>query len=115
MLKRFIKTKLHGLTITEADIIYEGSIGIDSDILKKSKLYPGQFVLVANINNGERFNTYIIEESKGSKKVTLNGAAARLGTIGDRIIIMAEELLEKSEIENFKMDIFHFDENNNII
>ncbi|MBN2363139.1 aspartate 1-decarboxylase [candidate division WOR-3 bacterium] len=115
MLRRFVKVKLHGLKVTEANLAYTGSIGIDSEILKKASLMPGEMVLVANLNNGERFQTYIIEEEPFSGEVKLNGAAARLGLPNDRLIIMSEVLLSMEEIDSFEMTVLKFDGDNRLI
>lgn len=84
-----LKSKLHQACITHADVDYEGSFGIDSELMKAVGIYPYEKVLVANINNGSRLETYVIPEPFGSRRMVLNGAAARLGSVGDRIIIMA--------------------------
>lgn len=115
MLRRFVKVKLHGLKVTEANLDYTGSIGIDSEILKKACLMPGELVHVANLNNGERFQTYIIEEKPFSGEVKLNGAAARLGVPNDRLIIMSEVLLSGEEVDNFEMTVLKFDGDNRLI
>ncbi len=112
MLRRFVKVKLHGLRVTETNLDYTGSIGIDSEIIKKAGLRPGEFVHVANLNNGERFQTYLIEEKPFSREVKLNGAAARLGVQRDRLIIMSEIYLTDDEIDGYKMDVLRFDEEN---
>lgn len=115
MLRKFVKSKLHGLKITEANLEYEGSLGIDLDVLDAADLFPGELILVANLNNGIRFNTYLIAEDRGSGKVTLNGAAARLGNIGDRIIVMNEILLNENEIDKYNMKVLHFNDRNEIV
>lgn len=84
-----LKSKLHQACITHADVDYEGSFGIDAELMKAVGIYPYEKVLVANINNGSRLETYVIPEPFGSRRMVLNGAAARLGSAGDRIIIMA--------------------------
>lgn len=115
MFRKFVRVKLHGLKVTEANLEYTGSLGIDSEILKKASLKAGEMVLVANMNNGARFYTYLIEEKPFSREVKLNGAAARLGLPDDRLIVMCEALLGDDEIENFKMNVFRFDGDNNLI
>ena len=84
-----LKSKLHQACITDADVMYEGSLGIDTELMDSVGLYPYEKVLVANINNGHRLETYVIPEAEGSRRIVLNGAAARLGSAGQRIIIMS--------------------------
>lgn len=84
-----LKSKLHQACITDADVMYEGSLGIDTDLMGAVALFPYEKVLVANLNNGSRLETYVIPEHAGSRRIVLNGAAARLGAVGDRVIIMS--------------------------
>lgn len=115
MLKEYLKAKIHDATINEANLNYTGSIEIDEEIMKASNIKEFEKVLIANINNGNRFETYVIKGKFGEKKIGLNGAAARLGEIGDRIIIMSFALLDEKEEENFKPQIVFLDKENNII
>lgn len=94
MLIEMIRAKLHQARVTEADLNYEGSIGIDTDLLAEAGMYPYEKVLVVNIENGARLETYIIPAAAGSREVSLNGAAARLAQVGDRLIIMAFTYLQ---------------------
>jgi aspartate 1-decarboxylase len=87
MLIKLLKSKLHKLTITEADLDYEGSIEIDSDLLEAANIVPYKAVWVWNCNEGSRLMTYALPAPSGSKRVCLNGAAARLGMKGDKIIV----------------------------
>lgn len=84
-----LKSKIHLATVTGVDVSYEGSIVIDADLMDEVDLLPYEKVLVANLNTGDRFETYVIRGQRGSGAVELNGATARLGQIGDRIIIFA--------------------------
>ena len=84
----FLNAKLHRMLITEADLDYVGSITIDSDLLDMSGILPGERVLVADLESGTRFETYVMEGQKGSGVICVNGAAARLVHTGDRVIIM---------------------------
>jgi len=88
-MRTVLRSKLHRATVTEADPDYQGSITIDADLLRAADLAIYERVLVANIANGERFETYVIAGPAGSGVIGLNGAAARLGTVGDLVIIMA--------------------------
>src|SRR5262245_36577504 len=89
MLLTMLKSKLHRATVTGADLDYEGSIAIDRDLLDLSGILPHERVDVFNINTGGRFTTYAIEAPRGSRDVTVNGAAARLVQPGDKVIIVA--------------------------
>jgi aspartate 1-decarboxylase len=97
-----LKSKIHNATITDKKIEYEGSITIDSEILEKAKILPYEKVLVVDITNGERFETYIIQGKRGSKEFCVNGAAARLVEIGDKIIVMAFGIFSEEEAKNYK-------------
>ena len=84
-----LKSKIHGATLTGTDLDYEGSITVDQDLLEKADILPSEQVHVLNINNGQRFVTYAIAAPRGSGTVLLNGPAARLGSVGDRVIIIS--------------------------
>lgn len=89
-MQRFmLKSKIHRATLTGTDLDYEGSITIDQNLLEKADILPAEQVHVLNINNGQRFVTYTISAPRGSGTVLLNGPAARLGTIGDKVIIIS--------------------------
>lgn len=109
-----LHSKIHRARVTQSNINYEGSITIDKSILKKANLIQGQKVEIANINNGERFSTYIIEGDENSKCICINGAAARMVQVGDEIIIMAYAMYDISELADYKCTILLFDEFNNI-
>src|SRR5690606_30176434 len=89
MLLTMLKAKLHRATVTGADMHYEGSIGIDKDLLDASGILPHEQVDVLNINTGGRFTTYVIAAPRGSRDIAVNGAAARLVQPGDKVIIVA--------------------------
>ena len=89
-----LKSKIHRAIITDADLNYEGSISIDVELMKQANLYEFEKVDVYNINNGNRFSTYVIPGKKG--EICLNGAAARLSQIGDKVIIASYILTEKN-------------------
>jgi aspartate 1-decarboxylase len=84
-----LKSKIHRATLTGTDLDYEGSITVDQDALEKADILPGEQVHVLNINNGQRFVTYAIAAPRGSGTVLLNGPAARLGSVGDKVIIIS--------------------------
>jgi aspartate 1-decarboxylase len=98
MQRSFLISKLHNCTITEANLEYTGSIGVDRNLLEAANILPYEQVQVANISNGERLITYAIPAPPGSGAVELNGAAARLGMKGDRVIIMTYGQLSAEEI-----------------
>lgn len=101
MLLTMLKAKLHRATVTGADMHYEGSIGIDRDLLDASGILPHEQVDVLNISTGGRFTTYAIEAPRGSHTITVNGAAARLVQVGDRVIIIAYCQLPAEEARNY--------------
>ncbi len=111
MLRRFLIAKIHRATITATKLTYEGSVGIDEDLMDAVGLLAGEMVHVFNVNNGHRLETYTIPLARGSKDFTLNGAAARLGQVGDRLIILAYGLADEPPAPR-KLDL---DENNDVV
>lgn len=114
MLKEFLYAKIHRATVTEANLDYVGSITIDKALLKKTDIRQNQKVEILNINNGERFSTYVIEGKENSGIICLNGAAARKAQINDKIIIVAYALLNDEEQKTFIPKIAHVDSYNKI-
>jgi aspartate 1-decarboxylase len=112
MLITMLKSKIHRATITGADLNYVGSITIDSDLMKLADMIPYEKVDVANINNGERFETYVIEGPAGSGVIALNGAAARKGQVGDLLIILSYALFDKAEAAGHAPITVHVDTRN---
>jgi len=108
-------SKIHRATVTDANLNYVGSITIDEDLLDASHLRVGQKVEIVNINNGERFSTYVIKGERGSKDMCLNGAAARKVEIGDKIIVIAYASYSEQELETYKPIVVHVDEKNDIV
>lgn len=102
MLIEMMKSKIHRVTVTQANLNYIGSITIDSDLLEASGILPGQRVYIVNNNNGERFDTYVIAGRAGSGVICLNGAAARKAQPGDVVIIMTYALMTEDEARNHK-------------
>ena len=115
MKKKFLHAKIHRATVKEANINYTGSISIPYDLMKEVGISEYELVQVVNINNGVRFETYVIKGEAGSKNICLNGAAARLAIVDDKVIIMAYCDLEPQEIESHKPAIIVLDDDNNII
>ncbi|MDD2384451.1 MAG: aspartate 1-decarboxylase [Sulfurospirillaceae bacterium] len=107
-------SKIHRATVSDANLNYVGSITIDKELMNAAKLRVGQKVEIVNINNGERFSTYVIEGIAGKRDICLNGAAARKAHVGDKIIIIAYASLNEQEIEAFKPAVVLVDEKNNI-
>jgi aspartate 1-decarboxylase len=114
MLRIMCKSKIHRATITRSDLHYNGSIGIDKNLLKASNIYPGEIVQVVNINNGARFETYAIEEPAGSGTIGLYGAAAHLGKPGDLVIILSYGLVDDAEAKSIKLIAIKVDNRNKI-
>ena len=102
MLIQLMRSKLHRLTVTQADLNYIGSISLDPDLIEAAGLYEGERVQIVNINNGERIETYVIEGERGTGQVCLNGPAARRVQPGDVIIVIAYALLTPEEAQGFK-------------
>jgi len=111
---QMLKSKLHQAYVTDADVMYEGSIGIDTELMEAVALYPFEKVLVANVNNGARFETYVIPEPFGSRRIILNGATARLGVVGDRVIIMSFCLVPEAHVRDgrHRPRVLRLDEHN---
>jgi len=106
------KSKIHRATVTDCNLDYIGSITIDRDLMDRANLIEWEKVAVANIANGERFETYVIEGKRGSGEIIVNGAAARLVNKGDLVIIIAYGHLHTDEVANFKPNVVHVDANN---
>ncbi|NPA16118.1 aspartate 1-decarboxylase [Persephonella sp.] len=114
MRRTVLKSKIHRITITGADLHYEGSLTLDEAIMEAANLVPFEKVEVFNINNGHRFSTYVIPGVRYSGECILNGAAARLGHSGDLIIIVSYADVEDEELDKFKVNLVYIDEENNI-
>jgi aspartate 1-decarboxylase len=112
MLRTMLQAKLHRVRVTEADLDYEGSCGIDRALLDASGLRPNQYIELYNINNGERFSTYVIEAARGSGTISLNGAAARKAMVGDLLIICAYSQYSETELANHSPVVVLVDERN---
>jgi len=107
-------SKIHRATVTDANLNYVGSITVDEELLEASKMRVGQKVEILNINNGERFSTYIILGERGKRAICLNGAAARKVHKGDKIIIVAYATYDEKDLETYKPRVVLVDENNDI-
>ena len=115
MLRILCKSKIKGATLTDTELKYNGSIGIDKNVLEEADIMPGEQVQVLNVNNGERITTYVIEEDAGSGKVTLYGPAARRGEIGDDLMVLSYCFMETKESRNSKIRVVSLDDNNQCI
>jgi len=102
MLVHIVKSKIHRVTVTEANLNYIGSITIDEDLMNAANVIANEKVSIVNNNNGERFETYVIPGKRGSGVICLNGAAARKAQPGDIVIIMAYAMMEMEEARTFK-------------
>lgn len=112
MLIEVLKSKIHRVKVTQAELHYVGSITIDEDLLDAADMFANQKVQIVNIDNGERLETYIIKGKRGSGEVCLNGPAARRVQVGDTIIIIAYGLLEEAEARRYEPTVIFPDENN---
>jgi aspartate 1-decarboxylase len=112
MFIKLLKSKIHLATVTGKNLFYEGSLTLDKEIMEKANLKPFEAVWIYNLNNGKRFETYLLEGNKG--EVVLNGAAARLGEIGDKLIIVSYAWVTEEEIRNFKTYLVYLTEKNEI-
>ena len=108
-----LRAKIHTATVTESNLSYEGSITIDDAIIKKAGILPYEQVMISNLNNGERFETYVIPGKKG--EVCLNGPTARKGVVGDKIIIFCYSYVEDNRLKGFKPQFIRLDENNRVV
>ena len=112
MMRWMCKSKIHRATVTEANLAYEGSITVDPGLLEAADIVPYEMVQIYNVNNGQRFETYAIPGEEGSGVICLNGAAARLGMVGDKIIIVSTSFVEESEVPSFSPKVVFVNEKN---
>lgn len=115
MLRIMLKSKIHRVRVTEANLQYKGSITLDKMLLKAADILEGEKVEVLNLHNGTRQETYAIEGKSGSGVICLNGPAARHACVGDILVILAYGLIEDKEAGNLKPKIVFVDEKNKII
>ena len=110
-----VKSKIHRVKVTGADLNYIGSITIDNDLMDAANILEGEKIHIVNNNNGERFVTYVIPGSRGSGEITVNGAAARKVSIGDILILITYASLNLKEAKKFKPTIIFPNEENNLL
>jgi len=115
MMRVMMKSKIHRATVTQADLDYVGSVAIDLDLMEAADLLEGEQVTIADITNGARLETYVIPAPRGSRTITINGAAAHLVRAGDLVIIMSYCLLGDAEARTLKPTVVHVDEKNNVV
>jgi len=113
MLRCILRAKIHIATVTESNLSYEGSITIDEAILRRAGILPYEQVMISNLNNGERFETYVIPGKRG--EICLNGPTARKGIIGDKIIIFCYSYVEDHSLKGFKPKIVFLNEENKVV
>jgi aspartate 1-decarboxylase len=115
MLVHVVKSKIHQVKVTEANLHYVGSITIDEDLMDASNIIENEKVQIVNINNGERIETYVIKGERGTGEICLNGPAARKVAVGDIVIIMAYAMMELEEAKAFKPSIIFPDPETNLL
>ena len=115
MLTRLLKAKIHRATVTFTDVNYHGSITIDADLLRASGLLPNEAVIVADCDNGNRFETYVIVGEPGSGIIGVNGAAARLTQVGHKVIVMSFLLAGPEEVAKHKSKVLIVNDANKVV
>lgn len=115
MMRVILKSKIHRATVTQADLHYVGSIAIDRELMDAADLIENEQVVIADITNGSRLETYVIPAPAGSGSIGINGAAAHLVNAGDLVIIMSYATVEDAEARTMKPTVVHVDEKNRII
>jgi len=114
MFRQMLRSKIHRATVTEANLEYEGSLTVDPILIEAADMLPYQLVHVSNLQNGERFETYIIPGKRGSGDMVLNGPTARRGVKGDKVIVFCYEFFSEEELETYQPRIIFVDAQNKI-
>jgi len=115
MQRTMLQAKLHRVRVTQSELHYEGSCAIDDDLLDASGIKEYQQIDIYNVSNGERLTTYAIRAKRGSRTISVNGAAAHLASPGDILIIAAYSILNELELEKYHPQLVYVDEHNRII
>lgn len=115
MLRLMLKSKIQRLTVTEKNINYSGSIKIDEALIEKADILQSEMVLVVNVNTGARFETYVIPAKKNSGTVGLQGGTARLGEVGDKLILISSSYIETESAKTHKPKIIHVNDKNKVV
>ncbi len=114
MFRSMLKSKIHRARVTEADLHYVGSVTIDRDLLQAADIVPNEKVLVVNLNNGARFETYAFEGASGSGVICMNGGCARHVQVGDTVLVLAFAWIEDAKARDFKPKVVFVDEENRV-
>ncbi len=115
MQRTMFKSKIHRATVTQSDLHYVGSLTVDLDLLDAADLLPGELASIVNVNNGSRFETYLIAGERGSGVIGVNGAAARLALEGDLVIIISYAQMSTEEARAYQPTVVHVDQRNRIV
>lgn len=115
MQRTMFKSKIHRATVTQSDLHYVGSLTVDLDLLDAADLFPGELASIVNVNNGSRFETYLIAGERGSGVIGVNGAAARLALEGDLVIIISYAQMSTEEARTYEPTVVHVDRRNRIV
>ena len=114
MQRIMLRSKIHRATLTGTELDYEGSIAIDRNLIEAAGLLPGEQVHVLNLSNAQRLITYVIEAPAGSGTMMLNGPAARLGAVGDKVVVLAYVVIDDAEARSLRPTIVHVNEKNRV-
>lgn len=115
MQRTMLKSKIHRATVTDSDLHYVGSLTVDPDLLDAADILAGEKVSVVDINNGERFDTYVILGERGAREMKVNGAAARLVHRGDQVIVISYASYAEAELESYEPVVVHVDSDNRVV
>lgn len=115
MFRTLMRAKIHGATLTETNLNYSGSLTLDAGLMEQLDMLPHEQVQVLNLNNGSRLITYLIAGEKGSGVVALNGAAARLGQPGDKVLLVTYATMSEAEAREFRPKVALVDERNRVV
>ena len=115
MFRTMFKSKIHRATVTEANLHYVGSVTVDADLMEAADLLPGELVHIVDITNGARLETYVIEGERGSGVIGINGAAARLISPGDLVILISYAQVDDAEARSLRPKVVHVDAGNRVV
>ena len=115
MMRTLLKSKLHRVTVTQTELHYEGSCAVDETLLEAAGLIEYEHVDIYNVNTGQRFSTYVVKAPRGSGTIRVMGAAARLASVGDRLIVAAYAAFEEKELAGHEPRVVRVDEQNHVL
>jgi aspartate 1-decarboxylase len=115
MQRTLLKSKIHRATVSDCDLNYVGSLTVDPDLLEAADILPGEKVSVVDVDNGARFDTYVILGQRGAREMKVNGAAARLVHRGDTVIVISYASYDQAELEDYEPRVVHVDGSNQVI